>query len=132
MNVGRTVKALTACAGENPPFFFQPIYKREQNRQGGRMKVDITARHFSPSDTLRDYALKKVNKVDRYLDNTIGCHVILTHENAEQIAEIKLSVSGKKIFVKETSEDMLKSIDGAVDKLVSRVIRFKTTRYSHS
>lgn len=96
------------------------------------MNVDITIRHASSDENARDYALKKIRKVDRFLDNTIGCHIILDWENNEQIAEINLSVSGKQIFVRDSSDDMYRSIDGAVDKLVARVKKFKSTRYSHN
>lgn len=95
------------------------------------MNVEITLRHLSPDDSVRDYALKKIQKVARFMERAIGCHVILDRENNQQIAEIKLSVSGKQIFVQEASDDIYRSIDGAVNKLVTRVKKFKTTRYSH-
>ncbi|MFQ6675341.1 MAG: ribosome hibernation-promoting factor, HPF/YfiA family [Fidelibacterota bacterium] len=96
------------------------------------MNVTVTLRHASSADNVREYALKKIRKIDRFVDNTIGCRIVLDWENNERIAEINLSISGKRIFVRESSDDMYRSIDGAVDKLVARVKKFRTTRYSHS
>lgn len=96
------------------------------------MNVDITVRYTPEDEKVREYALKKIRKVHRFVDRAIACHIVLDRENNEQTAEISLSVSGKRIFVKETSDDMYRSIDGAVDKLVTRVKKFKTTRYSHN
>ena len=95
------------------------------------MNVVITARHFDPPDGVRDYALEKIDKVHKYYEKPIGCHIILSQENNERVAEISLSIAGKTIFVRETSDDLLRSIDGAVDKLIGRLIKFKTTRYAH-
>jgi len=46
------------------------------------------------------------------------------------VTEINLSVPGDTIFVKALSNDQTKSIVNAVDKLVSRVVKFKETRFS--
>ncbi|MFQ6615473.1 MAG: ribosome hibernation-promoting factor, HPF/YfiA family [Fidelibacterota bacterium] len=96
------------------------------------MNVDITLRHGPSDDNIREYAMKKIRKVSRLANKAIGCHVVLDWENNEQIAEINLSVSGKQIFVRESTDDMYRSVDGAVDKLVTRLKKFKTTRYSHN
>ena len=95
------------------------------------MNIEITARHFNIPDHVREYALKKINKIYKYFPKPISCHVILTHENNEYLVDINLSVSGKKLFASENSSDIFKSIDGAVDKLIGRVLKFKNRRYIH-
>jgi len=95
------------------------------------MNVEITARHFSAPDNVREYALNKINRIYKYFDRPISCQIILTLENNEHSTDINLSVSGKKLFASETSDDIFKSIDGAVDKLIGRVLKFKNTRYIH-
>jgi len=95
------------------------------------MNVEITARHFDAPDSVREYALEKINRIHKYFQRPISCHIILTCDNNEFIADINLSVSGKKLFASETSDDIIKSIDKAVDKLIGRVLKFKNTRYAH-
>lgn len=95
------------------------------------MNIEITARHFTPSEDVREYGLKKINKIYKYFPRPISCHMILSHEGNGYTADITLSVSQKRLFVSETSDDVFKSIDGAVDKLIARVVKFKNTRYLH-
>ncbi|MEE9166005.1 MAG: ribosome-associated translation inhibitor RaiA [Candidatus Neomarinimicrobiota bacterium] len=95
------------------------------------MIIEITVRHFNPAENVREYALKKVNKIHKYFPKPISCHVILTHESNGYTTDITLAVSGKKLFVSETSDDLFKSIDGAVDKSIARALKFKSTRYAH-
>ncbi|MFQ6607950.1 MAG: ribosome hibernation-promoting factor, HPF/YfiA family [Fidelibacterota bacterium] len=96
------------------------------------MNIEITARHFTLPDNVREHTTQKLERIERYIYNPIGCRVILEHENNTHSVEIKLSVSGKNIFVKDSSDNLLKSIDNAVDKLVARVKKFQEIRTSHS
>jgi len=96
------------------------------------MKVEITARHFTLPDNAKKHIETRLERIDRYIHNPIGCKVILEHENNTHAAEISLAVSGKNIFVKDTSENLLKSFDNAYNKLVGRVKKFKEIRTSHN
>lgn len=95
------------------------------------MKVEFTFRNLDATEQVKEYAQKRLSKIDRYVNRPIACQVIFVSDNSDRRVEIGLSVPGKKLFVKETSGNMMKSIDGAVDKMVSRIVKFKETRYSH-
>ena len=45
------------------------------------MKIDVTSRHFTPSDDLRDLVFKKVKKIPRFNSSIINCHIILIKES---------------------------------------------------
>ncbi len=96
------------------------------------MKVEITARHFNLPENAKDHIESRLERIDRYINNPIGCKVILEHENNIHAAEISLALSGKNIFVKDSSENLLKSFDSAFNKLVGRVKKFKEIRTSHN
>ncbi|MAG20887.1 MAG: ribosome-associated translation inhibitor RaiA [Candidatus Marinimicrobia bacterium] len=95
------------------------------------MNIEFTSRNFNTTEQVREYALKRLSKIDRYVSKPIACRVTFVSDNSDRRVEIGLSVPGKKLFVKESSGDMMKSIDGAVDKMISRIVKFKETRYSH-
>ncbi|MBC8175379.1 MAG: ribosome-associated translation inhibitor RaiA [Candidatus Marinimicrobia bacterium] len=90
------------------------------------MNIEVTSRHITVPDNIKEYAIKKVNKILRYYENPISCHIIFSNENSQNVVEINLALSGKQIFVKDESENLMQSIDSAVDKLVTRVKKFKT------
>ena len=52
------------------------------------MKVEITARHFSPSGHLKELIHEKIKKIERYNNGIMNCHVILTKEHNEENVEI--------------------------------------------
>ena len=96
------------------------------------MKVEITDRHFNLPENAKEHIESRLERIDRYINNPIGCKVILEHENNIHAAEISLALSGKNIFVKDSSENLIKSFDSAFNKLVGRVKKFKEIRTSHN
>lgn len=95
------------------------------------MNVQVTARRFKAHDSLREYAQSEVSKLERYYDNIIGGDVILSFEkprDSVKTAEISLSVFGKKMLAKESSDDFIKSIGLAIEKLERQLKRYKTKK----
>tara|TARA_B100000315_G_scaffold253193_1_gene291488 strand:+ start:1062 stop:1349 length:288 start_codon:yes stop_codon:yes gene_type:complete len=95
------------------------------------MNIEITARHFTASEELRNYADEKVKKIYRYFDKPTSCHVILEEMNPDYLTEIKLTIPGSQFFVKDTAGEIKQSIDRAVDKLITQLKKYKDKRYSH-
>ncbi len=92
------------------------------------MNTTVTSRHFKAHETLVDYAKGSVEKLDRYYDGIIKCEVKLSFEkarNSVKTAEIILSVFRNKIAAMHESDEFHKSIDGAVDKVLARLKKYK-------
>jgi ribosome-associated translation inhibitor RaiA len=53
--------------------------------------------------------------------------VTLDRENIDYNTEINFAMPGDTIFVKAHSHDQMQSIDDAMDKLVTRLVKFKST-----
>lgn len=97
------------------------------------MRVNFTARHYKPSERLKEYATEEVQKLERFYDNIIGCEIVLDYQKLSQIAEIKLNVHGNTLKAIEKSEDIYKSIDLAVTKIERRLKKYKakTTHFAN-
>ena len=52
------------------------------------MNIDITSRHFTASNYLKNIIHEKVKKIEKYNNDIISCHVILTKENGRENVEI--------------------------------------------
>lgn len=93
------------------------------------MKVYMETVHFKADQKLVDYIEKKLNKMDQFFDRIIDAKVILKLENSGQVrdkvAEVKLSVPGDVIFIKETGKTFEASIDQASSTLKRQLIRYK-------
>jgi|TARA_Y100000031_G_scaffold110672_1_gene121901 putative sigma-54 modulation protein len=91
------------------------------------MKIEFTARHFKATEKVKEYAEKKVNKLNKYFDRINNCSIILGYvKKNSKIAEIKIHVYKTILSVSEDTDDIYKSIDRAVEKLERKILRYKT------
>lgn len=97
--------------------------------------VDIKANNMKVSDRLNDYIVKKVGKLDRYLDVLEEASVDLTYAQSarsakdRQIAQVTLRGKGVVLRAEERTEDIQASIDLVMDKLYRQIERYKGRRW---
>ncbi|MGB9773009.1 MAG: ribosome hibernation-promoting factor, HPF/YfiA family [Bacteroidota bacterium] len=92
------------------------------------MNIQFTARRFKAHDSLRQYALDAMKKLDRIYDGVIDASIILSYErayNSVKIAEIQVKVYGAVLTAAEKSDDFMKSIDAAVEKMERQLRKYK-------
>lgn len=90
------------------------------------MNLNITARRFKLKENLRSYVQEKADKLNKYYDGIIKIEVILSWEKLTRIAEIKINVNGKQIVIKESSDELRKSFDLALDRAERQLKRYKS------
>ncbi|MBI3929047.1 MAG: ribosome-associated translation inhibitor RaiA [Armatimonadetes bacterium] len=89
------------------------------------MQITIKGRHIDVTDALKEYASKRVNKIERYFDHVISADVTLATERNWHIAEITVFGQGFDMRGRERSNDMYSSIDRVIDKLEQQIKRQK-------
>ncbi|MGB2958794.1 MAG: ribosome-associated translation inhibitor RaiA [Bacteroidota bacterium] len=95
------------------------------------MNIKFTARHFRPRATVKQHALQAVEKLGKFYDGIVSATVVLSFEratNSVKTAEINLHVYGTTLAAKESSEEFLKSIDAAAEKLNTQLAKYKSRR----
>ncbi len=99
------------------------------------MDVTIEGSNIRVSEELEQYALKKLDRLDRYLPRIRLVEVDLTHEHTRRgsdlvSAQITLHHERGAILRAEekVESEIRRAIDGAVDKLYRRIQRFKGKR----
>lgn len=88
------------------------------------MDVDITGRHFDVSDGLRDHALKKITKLDKYSLKIEAAHVIFEVQKISHICEIVLRGKNLRMTSVQNTSDMYTSFDAAVTNLQKQLSRY--------
>lgn len=88
--------------------------------------IQITGRHVAVTEPMKDYAMEKVSKLDRFVNRIIDVNVIMDIQKLDHRVEIILKVGGMKIVSRATTTDMYVSIDQAVDKLEAQILRYKS------
>lgn len=95
------------------------------------MQMAITFRNFDASDSLKEYAQEKVERVNKYLDRAGEAHVVLSLERHLHHADITVHSGNFVLRGREKSEDMYASLDLAMDKIERQLRRYKDRLKSH-
>jgi putative sigma-54 modulation protein len=89
------------------------------------MQTTVTFKKIDPSDPLKSYVNKKLDKFDKMLDSPAEAHVVLSVEKIRHIAEITLTCDKLNIHATEASENMYSSIDILMDKVRVQIKKHK-------
>jgi len=89
------------------------------------MQTTVTFKKIDPSNSLKSYVQKKLDKFDKMLDSPGEAHVVLSVEKIRHIAEITLTCDRLKIHAKEESARLYSSIDALMDKIKTQIKKNK-------
>jgi putative sigma-54 modulation protein len=91
------------------------------------LPITVTGRHVSVTESMRDYALKKIEGLHLDYPRIIEAKVILDVEKNRQRAEVILFCANHITIEASTeSEDLYASIDETVSKIARRMRKHKT------
>lgn len=107
------------------------------------MNVTVTTRHINDRETnkiLKDYAIKKVNRLERYINEEKDPSQVkftLSEEKFRNIAEIHVNDGRTKVNASVEMDDMHAAIDGVLDIVIKQLRRksdkmIRTKRRSNS
>jgi putative sigma-54 modulation protein len=91
------------------------------------MKFTMTEKKISVTEEIKEYAEKKVGKIDRFFRGEAEAFITYSSERGRYIVEITIENNGMFYRVSEATGDMRASIDSAV-ALLERQIRKNKTR----
>jgi putative sigma-54 modulation protein len=90
-------------------------------------QITVTVRHETVTDSLRDYAEKKIEGIHLDYPRIIEAKAILDVQKNRHIAEIILFCANHIVIdASSETEDMYKSIDETIDKITRRMRKHKT------
>lgn len=94
------------------------------------MKVQVHAIHFTADRKLVDSIQAKLNKLETFYDRITSGEVFLKIEQGEgkvkeKLLEIKISVPGAILFVKEKARSFEEALDLALNAIAEQIKRFK-------
>jgi len=91
------------------------------------MKFNFTDKKVQVTDEMRDYAERKIGKLDRFFKTESEAFVTFATERGRYIAEVTIKNNGMFYRVADTTNDMFASVDSAV-AAIERQIRKNKTR----
>ncbi|AUS98178.1 ribosomal subunit interface protein [Clostridium thermosuccinogenes] len=91
------------------------------------MKFIVSGKNIEVTEALRDRAIKKLSRLERFFSPETEAHVTLSVEKIRQIVEVTIPYKGMIFRAEVANEDMYASIDKAID-ILERQIRKNKTR----
>lgn len=96
------------------------------------MKCSVTFRHMTASESIREYAQDRVEKISRLLDRAGEALVTLSAEKHMHETHIELVTDGSiRLRGTDRSEDLYASIDQAVERIIRQVKRYRARLQNH-
>jgi putative sigma-54 modulation protein len=93
--------------------------------------ISVTGRNVMVTDAMKDYAIDKVSKIERFSNRIIDVTVTMDVQRFEQRVDIVMKVEHLKIKSTASSDNMYESIDKAVHKLEAQLLRYKSKIQDH-
>ncbi len=95
------------------------------------VEIGIYTKDLELTDRIHDYVIKKVGKLERFLNDIGECRVDLSYaktaRNASDRYIAQITIRGKGFILRseERSDNMFAAIDATVDKMTRQIDRFK-------
>jgi putative sigma-54 modulation protein len=92
------------------------------------MKYTIRGQKLEVTDAIRDYAVSKIDKMEKYFENPdeVSVKVVFSIRGREQKVEITINSINFDLRSEVSHSDMYAAIDLAVDKLEQQMRKFKS------
>ncbi len=96
------------------------------------MQISITARQCEISPGVRQFAQQRLEKLQKYVSDIRGVHVIVRHERSVHVAEIALRVNGNELVMTQEHAEAGAAIELAATKIEEQLRRLKDKRLDRS
>lgn len=93
--------------------------------------ITVTGRNVHVTDAMKDYALEKIGKLEKFGSRIIDVVITMDIQKLEHRIDIVMYVNHTKIKSSSATEDMYASIDLAVNKLEAQLRRYLSRLHDH-
>ncbi len=89
------------------------------------MQISITARQCEILPGVRQFAQQRLEKLQKYVQDIHGIHVIVRHERNVHLAEITVRVNGTELVCTQQHAEAGAAIELAADRIEEQLRRHK-------
>ncbi|MFH0882063.1 MAG: ribosome-associated translation inhibitor RaiA [bacterium] len=95
------------------------------------MKIVIQGRGINVRDSLKEYIEQELGRLDRLYPRIVDADVVLEGKLHQKEVLIKVNVPDQLLMATETADKFEIATEGAVDKLVEQVKKYKEKLRGH-
>jgi putative sigma-54 modulation protein len=99
--------------------------------KGVTMNVEISARHFELTDSLREHVDEKLSVLDKFYDGIDDVHVVLELSSGMSRSHVQLRGDRLRLDSRAQEHDMYFSFDDCISSLERQLRKFKETHHDH-
>lgn len=99
---------------------------------GEGYQIHVTGRDVEVTETMKNYAIEKLSKIERFSTRIIDVVVTMDIQKLSHRVDIVMKVDHLKIKSEAISTDMYASIDKAVGKIEAQLRKYKDRIQEHS
>lgn len=93
--------------------------------------IQFTSLKTENSDQLKAFTTEKLARLDKFSSSINNIHVTFSVDKQRHIAEANVHVPKNMIHATAESEDMYKTVDMLVDKLMRQMAKYKEKTTDH-
>ena len=90
------------------------------------MKISIYSKNMQMTEALREAAIKKLRRLDKFFFFFLEAKVVLGVEKKIHKVEVTIPFNGRIVRVEEFSDDMYNALDEAVESLEQQIRKYKS------
>ena len=83
--------------------------------------IQIASHGLEVTPTMREFIDDKFSRLERHAEKIMSVHLVLNVNRGRQTAEARLHIPRAEIFAEAESEDMYKTIDLLLDKIIRQL-----------
>ena len=95
------------------------------------MEIDVSGRHFHVTEALKEYAVQKIQKLEKYSLKTESIHVVFEVQKFHHVSEIVVLAKHLRLTAKEESTDMYAAFDKSFGNVQLQLRRWHERRKDH-
>ena len=96
------------------------------------MQTSITGRHMELTDSLREHAMNRLEKLNSEFPRLQSAQIVLDVEKHRQMAEVIVHAPNHVVVdAKEETSDLYASIDGAIEKAEKQLRKIRDKMVDH-
>ncbi len=89
------------------------------------MRIMIKGRHWKPDSDFREYAERKIERLERFYPGLLNAELTLTREGYRHLAELRLSGNGLQLMGSAEDPDPQAALDSVLEKQETALRRRK-------
>lgn len=95
------------------------------------MQLQMTGNGADVSSALKEFTEKKLHRIESHAKDIVSIHINFQVDKSRQIAHATLKLPHQSINAEAESEDMYKTVDLLIDKLLAQLDKYKGKRIDH-